>query len=446
MDSEPSNIPLQLLFLLFLTLVNAFFAAAEMALVSVNKNKIQNLSQDGNKSATLIIRLLYDQTSLLSTIQVAITFAGYFQSASAATGISQVLGSYLTTLGVPSAQTVSLVGITLLLSYTTLVFGELVPKRIALQNSEKIALFVVTPVYYVSKIMAPFVKFLSISTNLILRIFRVDTNNLEEAITEEEIKSLLETGSQTGVFNDIEKDMINSIFSFDDISARDIMVSRKDTYKIDIDNPLEDYLDDMIATYYTRIPVYKDDIDNIIGILNIKELFAKAREIGFENVVIKDILQEPYFVPEMKSIDTLFIEMQKTRNHIAILVDEYGGFSGIVTIEDLVEEVMGDINDEYDDEEKDIVQLPDGKYMLKGTTEIRDINKLLDIELEYDNFDTIAGMIMDSLGHIPEEDDECSVDIEHLTFKVNKISDNRIEQVIMIVNEEPEEEHKETFE
>lgn len=437
MNSQ-THIIFQLLFLGFLTLVNAFFSAAEMAVVSVNKNKINRLAEKGNTSAKLVEKLLEDSTSFLSTIQVAITFAGYFQSASAATGISVKFGDFLKNCGMPNAHTVAMVSITILLSYITLVFGELVPKRIALQKSEALSLFVVKPVFIISKILSPFINLLSASTNLVLKLFGLHSENLEEAVSEEEIRAMVKTASEKGVFNEIEKDMINSIFSFDDIAAKDIMVSRKDTYKIDIDEPLENYLDDVIKTYFSRIPVYKEDIDNIIGILNIKDLFAAARKYGFENIKIEKILQKPFFVPEMKNIDSLFKEMQRTRNHMAILVDEYGGFSGIVTMEDLVEQVMGDINDEYDDYENDILKVSPNKYILKGTTEIRDLNKELGINFENENYDTISGMIVDNLGYVPDKNEKPVITINNCKFKVLKTNENRIEKLLLTVKEENE--------
>lgn len=428
------NILLQILFLAFLTLVNAFFSSAEMAVVSVNKNKIKILTEEGNSNAKLVEKLMEDSTSFLSTIQVAITFAGYFQSASAATGIAKLLGKYLATLNFPYYDTFSILIVTFILSYITLVFGELVPKRIALQKAEKISLFVVKPVYYVSKLLSPFIKFLSLSTNLVLRAFGMTYENLEEDVSEEEIKALVETASEKGVFNDIEKDMINSIFSFDDITAKDIMVSRKDTYKIDINEPLENYIDEMIDTYYSRIPVYRDEIDNIIGVLYIKDLFSEVRKVGFSNVNIEPILQPPYFVPEMKNIDSLFKDMQKTRTHIAILIDEYGGFSGIVTIEDLVEQVMGEINDEYDDEENDIVKISDYNYYLKGTAEIRELNKIANISIDNENYDTISGFLIEKLGYVPKINEHPTVKIDNLIFKIESSNDNRIEKATLLVD------------
>lgn len=349
-DPDGNSILFQLLFLAFLTLVNAFFAGAEMAVVSVNKNRIKVLADEGSKRAALLQTLFEDSTKFLSTIQVAITLAGFFSSASAATGISQVLGRWIAQFGIPYSNTIAVVVVTIILSYFTLVFGELVPKRIALQKAEAFSLFVVQPIYIISKILSPFIKLLSLSTNGFLHLIGMKTENLEEAVSEEEIKKMLETGSENGVFNEIEKEMINSIFSFDDKTAKDVMVPRREVFAIDIEEPLEKILDEILETRHSRIPVYEEQIDNIIGILQVKDVMIEARKKSFEEVDIRALLKEAFFVPDGKSTDELFREMQKTKNRMAVLIDEYGGVSGILTVEDLVEEVMGEITDEHEEE------------------------------------------------------------------------------------------------
>ena len=314
---------------------------------------------------------------------------------------------------------------------------DIIPKKVALFNEKKPSF--ITLIYIIALILFPISVFINFFNNLILKIFHSNSKEFEEKVSEEEIKALVETASEKGVFNDIEKEMINSIFSFDDITAKDIMISRKDTYKIDIDEPLNEYIDELLESYYTRIPVYKENIDDIIGILNIKDLILEARNVGFDNINIENLIQKPYFVPEMKNIDELFKEMQKNRNHMAILVDEYGGFSGIVTIEDLIEQIMGDINDEHDDEEESIKKLSDNVYLINGTTEIREVNKELDLELENENYDTISALVIENLGYIPEEGEKPSVTIDNLLFKVELVSDNRIEKLKLIIKENPEE-------
>ena len=314
---------------------------------------------------------------------------------------------------------------------------DIIPKKVALFNEKKPSF--ITLIYIIALILFPISVFINFFNNLILKIFHSNSKEFEEKVSEEEIKALVETASEKGVFNDIEKEMINSIFSFDDITAKDIMISRKDTYKIDIDEPLNEYIDELLESYYTRIPVYKENIDDIIGILNIKDLILEARNVGFDNINIDNLIQKPYFVPEMKNIDELFKEMQKNRNHMSILVDEYGGFSGIVTIEDLIEQIMGDINDEHDDEEESIKKLSDNVYLINGTTEIREVNKELDLELENENYDTISALVIENLGYSPEEGEKPSITIDNLLFKVELVSDNRIEKLKLIIKENPEE-------
>lgn len=318
-------------------------------------------------------------------------------------------------------------------SLIIVVFSEIIPKKIALFKSDKPRFMIMA--YTLSFFVYPIYFFIQIINRIILKFFGLNTDSFEEKVSEEEIKALVETASEKGVFNDIEKDMINSIFSFDDITAKDIMVSRKDTYKIDIDEPFEKYIDEILESYYSRIPVYKEDIDDIIGILNVKDLTLEARKVGFENVDIEKLLQTPYFVPEMKNIDELFKEMQKLRNHMAILVDEYGGFSGIVTIEDMIEQIMGDINDEFDDEEISIQKISENVYAIDGTTEIREINKELNLNLENENYDTVSALIIEKLGYIPEEGEKPTVTIDNLLFKVELVSDNRIEKLKLIIKD-----------
>lgn len=405
MDSIPDTqaIIFQILFLVFLTMINAFFAGAEMAVVSVNKNKIKRRAQEGNKKAALILTLTENSTSFLSTIQVAITFAGFFSSASAATGISQVLAEQLTASGIPYSSTLAVVVVTLLLSYFTLVFGELVPKRIALQKAESFSLLCVKPVYYISRIMAPFIKLLSLSTNGFLHLVGMSSESLEEEITEEEIKSLLETGQEAGVFNQIEKEMITSIFSFDNKKAKEVMTTRQDMIAMDISKYSDEYLDNILKSKRSRIPVYDKNVDSIIGILSVKDYIIRARETNFTDKEILSLLQKPYYVPENQKIDKLFKEMQKKQLRMAILIDEYGGVSGLVTLEDLIEEIVGDIWDEYDEIEPDIAKLGPNTYQIPGSMQLYDLNEMLHMGLD-SSCDTLSGYLIEQLGYIPTTD------------------------------------------
>lgn len=437
-DPDGNSILFQLLFLAFLTLVNAFFAGAEMAVVSVNKNRIKVLADEGSKRAALLQTLFEDSTKFLSTIQVAITLAGFFSSASAATGISQVLGGWIAQFGIPYSNTIAVVVVTIILSYFTLVFGELVPKRIALQKAEAFSLFVVQPIYIISKILSPFIKLLSLSTNGFLHLIGMKTENLEEAVSEEEIKKMLETGSENGVFNEIEKEMINSIFSFDDKTAKDVMVPRREVFAIDIEEPLEKILDEILETRHSRIPVYEEQIDNIIGILQVKDVMIEARKKSFEEVDIRALLKEAFFVPDGKSTDELFREMQKTKNRMAVLIDEYGGVSGILTVEDLVEEVMGEITDEHEEEVVELQKIGEKEYLLDGSILIEELNEKLNLKLETENYDTLSGYLIEELGYIPKDSGQCELNADGVHFKILEVKEKRIRKVWMKIPEQAE--------
>lgn len=434
-DPGPANVISQLLLIIVLTFINAYFASAEMAIVSVNKTRIKLLAEDGNKKAILLEKLIDEPTRFLSTIQVGITFAGFFSSAFAATGLSDDFAKYLELFDVPYASKISLVLITAILAYFMLVFGELFPKRIAMKNPEKLALASVSSILFISKFAAPFVKLLSLSVNLLSAIFKMKKDDDNEKLSKDELRSMMETGQEHGTINESERAMIDSIFEFDDKVAVEVMTPRTNVYMIDVNKPLKDYLDQMIEERYSRIPVYEDDLDNIIGILYMKDYFTEARKVGFENVNLRSIIHTAYFVPERKNIDELFKELQSKKKHIAILVDEYGGFSGIVTIEDLIEEVMGDIDDEYDEDDPVLQKIDALNYYAKGILPIGDLEDLFDISLEevYEDYDTLGGFLTGLLGHIPQEGEDKIIEYDHLVFDIKEIKDKRIEKVKITV-------------
>ena len=432
-----------LFFLAFLTLVNAFFSCTEMAVVSVNKNRMGMLAEKGNKKAKLILKLLEEPTNFLSTIQVAITLSGFFASASAATNFSFVVENWLNPFNIPYTKEISLVLVTVVLSFFTLVFGELVPKRVALQRSESIALFSVKIVYLISKIVLPFIKLLSFSTNLVLKILGVNLENIEEKVSEEEIKSLIEVGQRHGVFNETEKEMITSVLSFDNKIAREIMIPRKNVYSINIDTPLTNYLDELLEEKHSRIPVYQGDKDNIVGILYLKDFIVEARKNGFENVNISSIMKKPYFVLENKNIDVLFKEFQKRKIFMAILVDEYGSFVGIVTMEDIIEEVMGNIQDVYDEEDPLLEKLSEYTYLVDGFYSLNDLNTKLGLKIDNDEFDTISGFVIDLIGRIPEENEKLQVNYKNLSFQILSVKEKCIDKIKMTISPEMVEETSE---
>lgn len=435
----------QIILIVILTLVNAFFSASEMAMVSVNQNKLQHDAEDGDKVAAHILRHLDNQSNLLSVIQVAITLAGFFNSASAATGISLRLAGWMAARGVPYSQTLAQVVITLILSFITIVFGELVPKRLAIAKSEKLARLAVKPISVANFFFKPFVFLLSTTTNLVLKVFGISGEDVDAKITLNDIKSLVQLGHSQGVIDEAESDMINSVISFDETTAEEIMTPRTEVFMIDVNNDFEEYKEEMLSLKYSRVPVYDDDIDKIIGVLFLKDYLLESYQKGFENVSIREILKPAYFVPERKNINELFTELQTNNRHMALLIDEYGGFVGIVTMEDLVEEIMGEIDDEYDEEELELTKVEDDVYKVKASISVKDFNYMTgsEIDEESEDFDTIGGYIIYLLGYIPEDGEmptlsDSNLDIEVLEVKDKRIVEAKIKVYDEFTNKRPE--------
>ncbi|WP_343343112.1 hemolysin family protein [Terrisporobacter petrolearius] len=427
LDSDPGAFMPQIILIALLTAINAFFASAEMAMVSVNKSKIKQLSADGNKKAQLLEKLMEDPSNFLSTIQIGITLAGFFSSASAATGISTHLSTVLASLNIPYSKEICMFGVTLILSYFTLVFGELVPKRIALKKSEKISLLSVKPIYIISKVTKPFINLLSFSTSTILKMTGNNDKHIEESVSEEEIRSMVSQSQEDGCIENEEKQMIYSIFEFNDKTAKEIMTSRHDIFALDIDDDFEEILEGVITSGYSRIPVYEDNKDNIIGILYEKDLLAKARKIGFENIDLKTMLHEPYFVSKSIRTNELFKLLKEKKVHLALLIDEYGGLEGLVTIEDLIEEIMGDIEDEHDKTKSTITQIDDSNFIVKGYLTINEFNNKFDIDIEQGDYDTLNGYLLTLLGDFPKEGREIKLD--NVNFLIENVNKRRIEDI-----------------
>ena len=441
--SEGSLLLQIVIIIIILTGINAFFSSAEMAIVSLNKNKLKILIEDGNKKAILLDNLLKEPSKFLSTIQVGITLASFFASASAATGLSQFLSEALKPLKIPYSSQISMILITFILSYVTLVFGELIPKRIALRNSENIALSSVGVIVFISTIFSPFVKFLTFSTNLVLTILRMREDNIEEKVSKEELRSLVEVGKEHGVINETEQEMIENIIEFDEKIAREIMIPRTKVFLIDKNISIHELFENKEIEKYSRIPVYENEADNIIGILMVKDLMIEAYKKGFDNIKISDLVQEAYFVPETKNVNELFNEMQLEKKHITILIDEYGGFSGIVTLEDLIEEVMGNIDDEFDDEDLSIHQISKNKYLVNGDVSLYNLNDNFHFELESKYYDTLSGILIENLGYIPEDNENIEpITINGVIFKPQRVRNKKIEKVVMTFDKEKLEEEK----
>jgi putative hemolysin len=432
-DSGSIALSTQILILIGLTLLNAFFAAAEMATVSLNETKIKILAEHGNKKANTLLKLLKDPNKFLSTIQVGITLASFFASASAATGLSASIGSVLSDIGIPYSNQIAFFGVTVLLSYFTLVLGELFPKRVALSQSEKIAMFSVNIIIFISKVMSPFIKILALSTNLLVKITGLDKAPKEDKVTKEEIQLLINTGNEHGTINETEKEMLEGIFHFDDKKVQKVMISRTEVYCVDINEPLNNYIDELLSSRYSKIPVYQDNIDNIIGVLYIKDLVIEAKRNGFKNINIIDIIKEPYFVPEVNNVQDVFKEMQKTKKQIAIVIDEYGGFSGIVTIEDLIEEIMGEIEDEYDNKKDGIKLIKERTFLIDGITTLDEINERLNINIQADNVETLSGYLINLIGKIPVEEEEKVIQDGKIKFNIQDVSEKRIKKVLVTI-------------
>ncbi|WP_404331679.1 hemolysin family protein [Mesobacillus maritimus] len=432
----------EILVLIVLILLNAFFAASEIALISLNDNKIKLMADSGHKKAKMLYALLAEPSRFLATIQIGITLAGFLASAFAAGSFAGKLAEFLVNMGMPLSQsileTVSVIAITLLLSYFTLVLGELVPKRLAMQKPEAIAMAAAGPLTLLSKITSPFVKFLTLSTNMVVRLFGVDPKAEDENVTEEEIRMMVDVGRENGTIQASEKLMINNIFEFDNKTVSDIMTHRTNINAIPIDMSLEETLQVVNQEKYTRFPVYEENFDHIIGILHLKDL-VQFIEIGDRAAFnLRELIREPYYVLESVRIDQLFRDMQKNNFHMAVALDEYGGTDGIVTIEDLIEEIVGNIFDEYDEPELDVVEIEkvnETSYLLAGTINLYEVEDLLKVELPTKNYDTLSGFMLGQLGYIPAAHERPVFEYQGIVYAVTEMNDRRIVRVKVSVKE-----------
>lgn len=419
--------------LIFLILLNAFFAASEIAFISLNDARIEVQAKDGNKRAKLINKMLKDPSQFLATIQIGITLAGFLSSAFAVdTFADKVVPLFYTaipSISIGTWRNIVIMLITVILSYFTLVFGELVPKRIAMKYAEKVAYTSVYIIKFISKLTSHFVKLLTISTNAISKMFGVNSEESED-ITEEEIRMMINAGEEKGTIESQEKEMINNIFEFNDKIVSEIMVPRNDIFAIDMNATIAG----MIGTLteddkYSRIPVYEGTIDEIKGIVYVKDLIT-ARKRG--NTKVKHIMKDAYYVSETKPVDELFNELRKNKKQLAIVIDEYGGTAGIVTMEDILEEIVGEIYDEYDDVEYKYEKINDTTYVFEGNVAIYDLEKILDIKIQEGDYDTLAGYLIDKIGKIPEKSEKIAYETQEAIYKIDKVKNKRIVRVKII--------------
>lgn len=429
---------IQALILIALIATNAFFAASEMALITLNDNKIKIMADDGHKKAQQLVCILASPTEFLSTIQIGITLAGFMASAIASVSFSDVLVDKMTTL-LPLDQSiiqpVVMLMITLSLSYVSLVFGELVPKRLAMNYAESIAFASAGALLWIGKLTLPFVRLLSFSTRTLLKLFGINSDEQPEKVTEEEIRMMVDVGEEKGTIRETEKEMINNIFEFDNKEVVDIMTHRTDVSGIDVESTLDEVKTIILDQQYTRFPVYEDNIDHIIGMIHLKDLLKYIDVKSTEVFDLRKLMRKPYFVPDSKHLDELFFELQKNRTHFAVVIDEYGGTAGIVTIEDLIEEILGDIEDEYDEEDTDFYQINNNVFEVLGSMELEELNERAELNLpdsDLEDYDTLSGLLIAQIGRIPDDHEVIEILYHNIRFKVLKIEDKVIDRVRVI--------------
>lgn len=420
-----------ILFLIILIILNAVFAASEIALISLNDAKIKTMAESGHAKAIRVENLLEEPSRFLATIQIGITLAGFLASAFASDTFADQLVYLFQLIGIQIPEswlkTIAMILITLILAYFTLVLGELVPKRLAMKKSEEISFLAVGPLQTLSKLTSPFVSLLSVSTNFIIRLFGYDPDEDDNQVTEEEIRMMVDIGQEKGAIDEREKLMINNIFEFDNKTADEIMTHRTEIVALPIDADLNTVVDVVNEENFSRIPVYEDTLDNIVGVLYSKDLFRfLSNGNNKESFVLRDIIRQPYFVAVSKRTDELFRDLQNKKIHIAIIIDEYGGTAGIVTIEDLLEEIVGNIFDEYDVEEKEFDKLDENTFLIDGTASLDDVEDWLKVKLPVDDYETLSGFIVGQLGRIPRPNEQPLIEYEGLILKVEKAVEKRV--------------------
>ena len=430
-----------LIFLLLLQIIlialNAVFASAEIAVLSINEMKLERMAEQGNQRAKRLFRLVKEPARFLATIQVAITLAGFLGSAFAADNFSEPLVDWILSLGVKIPRTTldacSVIVITLILSYFTLVFGELVPKRIAMKRSEQLALGISGLVSGISVIFKPLVSFLSISTNFVLRLCGIDPNEEEDQVSEEEIRMLVDVGSEKGAIAHQEKEFIQNVFEFNGTMIDNIATHRTDVVRLWIEDDMDSWKETIHNSRHTRFPICEGSPDHVIGVLNTKEYFRTADK-SRENI-LRTAVHTPYFVLETTRADVVFKNMKLTKHSMAIVIDEYGGMTGIVTLSDLIEELVGDLSDEFSDDkgsEPELKRINDGIWRIRGNIELCVLEETLGQKLISSEFDTLTGLVFDELGIIPEDGErDIEIEIQNLQIQIKCIKDHQIEEAII---------------
>ena len=435
-DPGAAHILGQVLLLFALILVNAFFAMSEIAVISLNENKIERMAADGSRKARRIRALMKNSGRFLSMIQIGVTLAGFLASAATARGFSAPLVELLSKI-LPKnvADPIVMLLLTLAIAYASLVLGELVPKRIALKYPERIALGAAGFLSACAALFRPLVWVVSTSANGVLRLLGIDPDADESPVTEEEIRMLVDAGGEKGVIEETQQEMIHNIFELDDLDAGDIMTHRTDIVGVEAGEPLENAVQAAMREGCSRLPVYEDDLDRIIGVIYIKDLLQYVgKEMPGKSP--RDVMREAYFVPESKRCGELLKEMTARHIQIAVVVDEYGGTAGLVALEDVLEAIVGSIQDEYDDEEEDISKIDESTFLLEGTTAVEEVEALTGVPLPEGDYDTIAGFVIRELGYLPRAGEHPEVEYRGLKFTVEEVEDRRVAVIKVEIGKE----------
>ena len=424
----------QLLLQVILIAINAYFAATEIAVISLNEAVIRHQAEEGDKKAARLLRIVEQPTGFLSTIQIGITLAGFLGSAFAADNLAGRLSQWfaaqyaLTAAAEAAVHTLSVILITIILSFFTLVFGELVPKRVAMKKSEQVARFTCGVVAFLAAVMRPLIWLLTVSTNAVLRLVHIDPNEEDDEVSEEGIRMMVDIGEEKGAIQAGEKEMIENIFEFDNMTAGDVMVHRTDMVMLWVDDTAEEIAQTIESSGLSRFPVYEEDADDIIGILNTRDWLLNARKTSPRPV--RELLRPAYFVPESVRTDKLFRDMQSRKIHLSIVVDEYGGTAGVVCMEDILEEIVGDILDEYDEDEITIRAQKDNSLIIDGLAYLEDVEEELDADFGDTEFETLNGYLTNILGHIPTDKDvDTSIKAIGYCFTILSIGNKTIGKV-----------------
>ena len=437
MNSDPDSQSMiaQILLLVLLTMINAFLSAAEIAVVSTNRNRVEQKAEDGDKSSQKLLEILNEPTNFLSTIQVGITLVNILSGASLADSFASRLAPLIGTSA--AARSIATFIVLAILTYVSIVFGELYPKRIAMNKSEEIARYTSGVIQFLGVLTKPFVWLLSASTNLLSRITPITFDDADSKMTRDEMRYML---ASEGILEEDELEMLQGIFSLDTKVAREVMVPRTDAFMVDIQGDVQTILNKILSENYSRIPVYNEDKDKIIGVLHTKTLLKAAYDVGFENLNFMEVMQEPLFVPETVFIDDLLYELKKTQNQMAILLDEYGGVVGIVTLEDLLEEIVGEIDDESDEVSTLYEVISDHEYIVQGKMLITEFNSEFGTKIDMPDVDTMAGYLITALGTIPEPDEKLTFDVENMTLEPFEIEGSRVIKIRVMFHDNQEEE------